>query len=82
MSVLAISGHSERFSPGNIRSEVGHPIALNSPPGRPTSERILPGENLSERPEIARALGNWPKYFKNHRAENPRKISRGLAPLP
>ena len=23
-------------------------------------------------------LRNWPKYFKNHRAENPRKISRGV----
>ena len=45
---------------------------------RPTSERILPGENLSEWPEITRALRNWPKYFKNHRAENPPKISRGL----
>ena len=45
---FAISGHSERFSPGEIRSEVGHKIALNSPPGRPTLESISPGENLSE----------------------------------
>ena len=44
MSALAISGHSERFSPGEIRSKVGRQIALNSPLGRPTSERILPGD--------------------------------------
>ena len=69
LSALTISGHSERFSPGENLSES---------PGPPTSEHIVPGENLSEWPEIARALGNWPKYFKNHRAENPRKISRGL----
>ena len=78
LSALAISGHSERFSPGKIRSEVGRPEGLFKAIGWPTSECILPGENLSEWPEIARALGNWPKYFKNHRAENPRKISRGL----
>ena len=78
LSALAILGHSERFSPGKIRSEVGGPGGLFKAIGWPTSERILPGENLSEWPEIARALGNWPKYFKNHRAENPRKISRGL----
>ena len=78
LSALAISGHSERFSPGKIRSEVGGPLALNSPSGRPTSEPFGPGENLSKWPEIARALRNWPKHFKNHRAENPRKISRDL----
>ena len=78
MSALAILGHSERFSPGEIRFEVGRQIALNSPTGRPTSEPFWPGENLSEWPKIARALRNWPKCFKNHRAENPRKISRGL----
>ena len=48
MSALAISGHSERFSPGTIRSEVGGPIYINSPPGPPTWERIVPGENLSK----------------------------------
>ena len=78
LSALGISGHSERFSPGTIRFEVGGPVYINSPPWPPTSECILPGENLSEWPEIARALRNWPKFFKNHRAENPRKISRGL----
>ena len=46
MSALAISGHSERFSPGEIRSEVGRQIAMNGPLGRPTSERISPDENL------------------------------------
>ena len=78
LSALAISGHSERFSPGVNGSEVGGPIYMNSPPGPPTSEHSWPGENLSEWPEIARALRNWPKFFKNHRAENPRKFSRGL----
>ena len=78
LSALAISGHSERFSPGPNGSEVGGPRVSHSPSGRPTSDRILPGENLSEWPEIARALRNWPKYFKNHGAENPWKISRGL----
>ena len=78
LSGLAISGLSKRFSPGKICSKVGRPEGLWLTLGPPTSERKLPGENLSEWPEIARALRNWPKYFKNHRAENPRKISRGL----
>ena len=79
MSALAISGYPERFSPGQIRSEVGGPIYINSPPGPPTSERIWPGEISTEGPEIARALGKWPKFFKNHRDQNPRKFSRGLS---
>ena len=78
LSALAISGHSERFSPGKIRSEVGCPGGLFKAIGCPTSERISPGENLSRWPKIARTLRNWPKYFENHRAENPRKISRAL----
>ena len=45
----SISGHSERFSPGKIRSEVGGPRVSHSPSGRPTSERILPGENRSSK---------------------------------
>ena len=48
LSALAISGHSERFSPGQICSEVGGPEGLFRARGPPTSERILPGENLSE----------------------------------
>ena len=44
----SVSGHSERISPGPIRSKVGHQIALNNPPGYPTLERIGPGEFLSE----------------------------------
>ena len=79
LSALAISGHSERFSPGPNGSEVGGPIYINNPSGPPTSEPFTPGENLSEWPEIARALRNWPKFFKNHKAENPQKISRGLS---
>ena len=78
LSALAILGHSERFSPGKIRSEVGRPGGLFKAIGGPTSELILPGENLSEWPEIAKALMNWPKYFKNHRAKNAQKILRGL----
>ena len=69
-SGVAISGHSERFSPGPNGSEVGRPIALNSPPGRPTSEPFGPGENLSEWPEIATPLGFWPKFLENHKAQN------------
>ena len=65
LSALAILGHSERFSPGNLRSEVGRPRVSHSPSGRPTSDRKLLSENLSEWPEIARALRNCPKYFKN-----------------
>ena len=41
-------GNSERFSPGNIRSEVGRPEGLFKAIGWSTSERISPGENLSE----------------------------------
>ena len=78
LSALAISGHSERFSPGPNGSEVGGPVYINSPSGPPTLEPFGPGENLSEWPEIARALTNWPKIYKNHCAENPQKISRGL----
>ena len=78
MSDLAISGHSERFSPGQIRTEVGGPGGLFIYMGPPTSVCIWPGEILTEGPEIARALMNWPKFFKNHCAENPRKFSRGL----
>ena len=70
-AALAISGIFEQFSPGPNGSKVGRQIALNSPTGLPTSEPFGPGENLSEWPEIARALRNWPKYFKSHWAENP-----------
>ena len=78
LSALAISGHSERFSPGQNGPEVGGPEGLWLTTGPPTLGPFWPGENLSEWPEIARALRNWPKFFKNHRAENSRKISRGL----
>ena len=74
LSALAISGHSEWFSPGEKRSKVGRLGGLWLTSGRPTSERIYPVKIF----EIARALRNWPNDFKNHRAENPRKISRGL----
>ena len=63
MPCLAISGHSERFSPGKIRSEVGGPEGLFRARGPPTSKRIWPGENLSKIPEIARAARTWPKFF-------------------
>ena len=48
LSALAISGHSERFSPGKIHSEVGGQGGLFIYTGPPTSKRIVPGENLSE----------------------------------
>ena len=68
----------ERISPGVIRSEVGRPGVSHSPSGRPTSERITPGEILSELPEIATPVRFWPKFLENHRAVNLQKISRGL----
>ena len=56
MSALAISGHSERISPGEIRFEVGRPRGLYSRLfKKPILEHILPGEFFSRRPEIARA---------------------------
>ena len=64
--------------PTHTISEVGCTRGLFKAIWRPTSERIWPGENLSEWPEIARALTNWPKFYKNHCAENPWKFSRGL----
>ena len=73
-----ISGHSERISPGVIRSEVGRPVVSHSPSGRPTSERITPGEILSEWPEIATPVWFWPKFLENHTPVNPQKFSRGL----
>ena len=78
LAALAISGIFERFSPGQSGSEVGGPGGLFIYMGPPTSERIWPGEISTEGPEIARALGKWPKFFKNHRDQNPRKFSRGL----
>ena len=48
LSALAISGHSERFSPGVNGSEVGGPEGLFIYMGPPTSEPFTPGENLSE----------------------------------
>ena len=73
-----ISGHSERISPGVIRSEVGRPVVSHSPSGRPTSERITPGEILSEWPEIATPVWFWPKFLENHTPVNLQKISRSL----
>ena len=70
--------HSERFSPGPNGSEVWRPEGLWLTLGPPTSEPFGPGEISTEGPEIARALRNWHKYFKNHKAENPQSISRGL----
>ena len=49
-------GHLERFSPGQNATEVGHQIALDSLPGHTTLEPFGSSENLSKRPEIAKAL--------------------------
>ena len=57
LSALAISGHSERFSPGNLRSEVGRPEGLWLTLGPPTSEPFGPGEISTEGPEIPRPIG-------------------------
>ena len=78
MSGVAISGHSERFSPGPNGSEVGRPGGLFKAIGHPTLEPLGPGENLSERPEIATPLGFWPKFLEIHKAQNLRKFLRGL----
>ena len=61
-----------------MRSEVGPPGVSHSPCGRPTSERITPGEILSELPEITTPVRFWPKFLENHTAVNLQKISRGL----
>ena len=45
---------------------------------RPTSERILPGEIISEWPEIAKALRLWPEFFKKYWDQNLQNISCGL----
>ena len=57
----SVFAHLERFSPGEICSEVGGPGGLFKAIGCPTLERISPGENLSKCPEITRELRNWPK---------------------
>ena len=75
---VAISGHSEKISPGVIRSEVGRPEGLWLTTGRPTSECITPGEILSEWPEITTPVWFWPKFLENHTPVNPQKFSRGL----
>ena len=77
---VEISGSSERISPGPIRSEVGCPEVSHSPPGRQTSERIGPGEILSELPEISTPVRFWPKFLENHTAVNLQKNSRGQTP--
>ena len=73
-----ISSHSERISPGVIRSEVGPPGVSLSPSGRPTSERITPGEILSELPEITTPVRFWPELSENHASVYLQKISRSL----
>ena len=79
LSALAISGHSERISPGKIRSEAGRPGGLFKAIWHPTLEHILPGEILSEWHEIARALRFWLKFFKIIQIiNNLQKNSRGL----
>ena len=74
-----ISGNLERISPGVIRSKVGRPEGLWLTPGGPTSERITPGEILSERPEVTTPVWFWPKFLENHTPMNPQKFFHGLA---
>ena len=75
---VVISGNSERISHGVIRSEVGRPEGLWLTPGGPASERITPGEFLSELPEINTPVRFWLKFLENHTAVKLQKISRGL----
>ena len=73
-----ISGNSERISPGLVRSEVGRPGGPWLTTGRPTSERVGPGEILSELTEIATLVKFWPLFLEDQRAVNLQKNSRGL----
>ena len=45
---------------------------------RPASERITPGEILSELPEITTPMRFWPKFLENHTAVNLQKIRAAL----
>ena len=81
LTVVEISGNSEKISPGPICSEVGrHPGGLWLTSERTTSERIGPGEILSELPEISPQVRFWPKFLENHTAVNLQKNSRGQTP--
>ena len=77
---VEISGNLERISPGPIRSEVGRPGGLWLTSEQTTSERIGPGEILSELPEISPQVRFWPKFLENHTAVNLQKNSRGQTP--
>ena len=78
ITVAAISGNSERFSPALIRSEVGRPGVSHSPSGRPTLESNSPSDIFSHLPEITTPVRFWPKLLENHTAVNLQKNSRGL----
>ena len=75
---VAVSGNSERISPGVIHSEVGRLEGLWLAPGRPTSEHITPGEIRSEFPKIATTVRFWHKFLENLTAVNLQNISCGL----
>ena len=78
LTPLAILDHFERFSPGPNGSEVGCPARLFKVIWRPTSEPFGPGENLSNRPQIARAVRIWPKFFSDDWGRQPWKCSLAL----
>ena len=66
-----------------IRKEFHRKIALNGRPlGWPTSEPILPGESLSEWPEIVWAIKFRLKIFKNHWDKNLQIFLWGLSNVP
>ena len=65
LTTLAILGHFERFSPGPNGSKVGCPVRLFKVICLLTLEPFGPGENLSNQPEIARAVRIWPKFFSD-----------------
>ena len=77
-AALAISGIFERFSPGQNGPEVGGPVRLFKVIWRPTSEPFWPGENLSDWPQIAKAVRIWPKLFSDDCCRQTPKFSLAL----
>ena len=81
LTVPAISGHLERFSPGQNGPKVGCPVRLFQVIWLPTSEPFWPGENILNQPEIARAVRMWPTFFSDDLGRQPQKFSLALRAL-
>ena len=75
LSRVAISGHLERFSPGQNGFEGGHQITLSSLAGHPSLEPFWPAENhLKNDPKIVKALRFVTKIFKKDGARQSRNF--------